>query len=150
MPKVNFYALQQDSDGARLTFACRLAQKAFSLGHKIHIQTASPQQSMQLDDLLWTASPASFLPHSLLDASNLTDANSSPTQAHEAITIGIQAPTQERQDVLINLSEKIDDCHANYAVINEIVLADPGSLKLGREHYRFYQSQQYSLQSHKI
>lgn len=50
-------------------FVCRLTEKAYTLGHRIYIQTESDQQSKLLDDLLWQYEASSFIPHITLDDS---------------------------------------------------------------------------------
>ena len=54
MTQVDFYVLKDDSALNRVQFACRLADKAYRLGHRVYIHTESAQQTRQLDDLLWT------------------------------------------------------------------------------------------------
>jgi len=141
VPKVSFYALQQLEGPARLHFACRLAEKAYSLGHCVHIHTESAEQARQIDELLWQANPESFLPHRLLEDKQ---------QADEDITIGVLPPDPSIDDVLINLAEQACVFYHQFKRINEIILADQDSLQLGRERYRYYKSQGCELENHKI
>ena len=66
MTKVDFYLVDEPGEPALLRFACRLTQKIFSLGHQIHIHAESGRQARQLDELLWSFSDLSFLPHRLV------------------------------------------------------------------------------------
>ncbi|MEZ5578324.1 MAG: DNA polymerase III subunit chi [Candidatus Competibacteraceae bacterium] len=43
--------------------ACRLADKAYGLGHTVYLFTASEARAAALDDLLWTFRQDSFVPH---------------------------------------------------------------------------------------
>ena len=63
MTQVDFYVLKDDSALHRVQFACRLADKAYRLGHRVYIHTESAEQTRQLDDLLWTFQQNSFVPH---------------------------------------------------------------------------------------
>jgi len=141
LPKVSFYALKQHENAARLQFACRLTEKAYSLGHSVHIHTESVEQARQVDELLWQFSPESFLPHCLVE-------DHSP--ATEKISIGMGPPEEAINDVLINLDQKLCGFHSQFARVNEIVLADQHSLEQGRERYRYYKSQACELENHKI
>ena len=61
MAQINFYSLTQGDAESRLEVACRLAEKAFGLGHKIFIQVNDEQQRRQLDELLWRFKANSFI-----------------------------------------------------------------------------------------
>ena len=63
MTQVDFYILGSDSDDARLKLACRIAEKAMKLDNHVYIHVETPAQGQQLDDLLWTFSQGSFVPH---------------------------------------------------------------------------------------
>src|SRR5688572_11838026 len=60
MSRVDFYVLSADAPDARLRYACRLAERAVEQGCQVYIQTPDVQR---LDDMLWTFSDGSFLPH---------------------------------------------------------------------------------------
>ncbi|MEX0618392.1 MAG: DNA polymerase III subunit chi [Pseudohongiellaceae bacterium] len=142
MSKVNFYALKDQREDARLVFACRLAEKASSLGHKIHIHTDTQEEARRLDDLLWQFRPESFLPHQLLTESG--------PDGPVLITIGHQTDTLPPAEVLINLSSTGASFSDQFAIINEIVLGDDASLRAGRESYRVYRDAGHELTSHRI
>ena len=66
MPKVDFYSLQQSDEQARLFFACRLTEKVLGQKLKIYIHTDSESAAQEMDDLLWSFKPESFIPHTLV------------------------------------------------------------------------------------
>ncbi|MCH7817178.1 MAG: DNA polymerase III subunit chi [Proteobacteria bacterium] len=141
MTLVNFYTLSAKEDGARLQFACRLTEKARSLGHDVFILTDSPAQAKILDDMLWQFKAISFIPHALADGH---------TESTEAVIIGPELPDKNNDDVIINLSGRVCEAHQRFARINEILTADDDSLVQGRKHYRYYQAQGYRLETHKL
>ena len=136
MTRVSFYALSTNSEESRRLFACRLAEKAFSMGHQIFIQVESIAQAKEVDDLLWSFRPNSFVPHS-----------SDPEQK-VAVQIGVEA--NQHDDILINLTNSPNIQHENFKHINEILTSDEESLKQGRNSYRFYQTAGYKPETHKI
>ena len=64
MTKVDFYLLGAGHNSHAL-FACRLAEKVWRLGHRVYLLAADPPAANELDDLLWTFSQGSFVPHAL-------------------------------------------------------------------------------------
>ena len=68
MTQVNFYALSSPDQESRRQFACRLAEKAAQLGHRVFIQVDSAEQAAAMDTLLWQFKPSSFVPHALAES----------------------------------------------------------------------------------
>ena len=137
MTQISFYSLAKGNDDTRLQVACRLAEKAFSLGHKIFIQVEDPQQKRKLDNLLWHFKASSFVPH------GINDDDSEPAEI--GLSVG-----PSHQDVLINLSSKHCEQYEQFNRINEIVGPDQESLANGRQSYRYYHSQGFKPETHKI
>lgn len=133
MVQVNFYSLgkQHDEQDGPLLAACRIADKAHSLGHQVYIWVANSSQGERLDSLLWSFRPSSFLPHRI-------DSNDEFQQA-EPILIGFGCPNADQASVLINLSGSMPSPLEAFNRINEIVGPDESSLIAGRQRYRHYQ-----------
>ncbi len=142
MTQVNFYSLKSADSHSRLVFACRLAEKARSLGHDVYIQTESEQQTQTMDDLLWQFNPASFLPHSL--------AASASDEEQEKITVGAESFASKHCDVVINLDKEPCSKPQQYTKINEIIIQDEAVLQQGRARFRFYQQQGYKPETFKL
>lgn len=140
MTQVNFYTLSSEDSQSRYQFACRLAEKAVALGHRVLIHADTSEQARQLDDLLWQFKPVSFLPHGL--ANN--------TESDEPVLISTGPYPGTMNDVLINLSESACQQPQQFQRINEILNADPEVLQAGRNSYRFYQSQGCQPETHKL
>lgn len=141
MPQISFYHLTNPEPDSRLQFACRLAEKARRLGHRLFLQAADKQEAERLSDLLWAFKPAAFLPHSLLADNADGDCD---------IAVGMQRQLQFHSDVLINLSGQPCHSHEQFQRINEIICQDQDILAAGRNCYRYYQSQGYQPETHKL
>lgn len=142
MAQINFYALSDsryENEEDRLTFVCRIADKAYGLGHGIYILTASEAQSRQLDSLLWEFKPSSFLPHQISDQ----------FEQHK-ICINHHEPSQTFTDVVINLSQIAVTSPHRLVRLNELVGPDNASLQAGRDHFRTYKAQGLEIETHKI
>ena len=143
-PSVSFYALNQSDPDSAILFACRLAEKAHQLHHKVHVHTASSQLANRLDELLWQFKTESFLPHVNIDD------DQKKSQSDCKITIGSGANEPVNSDVLINLASEVWDCHRQFSDIRDIVSADDISREHGRQRYRYYQKQGYDIETIKL
>ncbi|MBL6904688.1 DNA polymerase III subunit chi [Gammaproteobacteria bacterium] len=141
MTQVNFYTLPSPELQSRLQFVCRLTEKAYSLGHRIHILTDSQQQSKALDDMLWQYSASSFLPHCSLDSGG---------DNGEPVTLGTELAAATHADVLINLSTQPCASEGQFSRINEVISADNESLEQGRFRYRFYKEKAMQIETFKL
>ncbi|MFT4862476.1 MAG: DNA polymerase-3 subunit chi [Pseudohongiellaceae bacterium] len=142
MAQINFYALAEDKIGnvdERLTLVCRIADKAYGLGHRIYIFAASEAQALRLDSLLWDFKASSFLPHEL-----------SADTDQSKICISHVEPGPLFTEVVINLSEKAITSPARLVRLNELVGPDNASLQAGREHFRTYKAQGLEIETHRI
>ncbi|MCC7258879.1 MAG: DNA polymerase III subunit chi [Gammaproteobacteria bacterium] len=138
--RVDFYIVTAADDAARLRFACRLAEKAYHLGHRVHLQAASPAEAGRLDELLWTFRQGSFVPHEIATGAAVTE---SP------VTIGHGEGTCSGVDLLINLVDgpPASDCTR----LAEVIAADDmPAREHGRERYRHYRGLGCELATHEI
>jgi DNA polymerase-3 subunit chi len=137
MPQVDFYILPDTGAEPRLLFACRLAEKAYRLGHAVHMHTADAAQAQALDDLLWRFQATSFVPHALAQSG-----------AAAPVQIGCDAGAGGSGAVLINLALQVPAFFANFSRVSEIVVQMPEVLQSTRSAWRFYQQQGCALERH--
>ena len=139
MTQIDFYVLPDAVPRGRALFTCKLAEKAFGLGHRVFIQTASENEARELDALMWTFHDRSFLPHCL-----------SGEDPQAPVHIGCsQEPAGEFQ-LLINLSAEIPRFFSRFERVAEVVNADATLRERGRERFRFYKDRGYPLETHKL
>lgn len=143
MTRVDFYVLE-NADGDRLTFACRLVEKAFLAGHRVHVAAASPDEAGQVDNLLWTFRPGSFIPHCIATRRPADEPLATP------VTISNAADAVDQPDALINLSGVPPREPSRFRRVAEIVAPDPASREAARERYRKYRALGCELHSHTI
>jgi DNA polymerase III subunit chi len=144
-PQVDFYVLSGSDDRARLRFACRLVEKAWLLRHRIRVQL-DPGEIEAFDQLLWTFSDRSFLPHRRAGAPD-----DAPATAPPAVVIadGAEADSADG-DVLVNLASREPAAPGNWSRIAEVVDADAGRRKFGRERYRAYREHGLTPATHEM
>lgn len=139
MTLVGFYVVQSAAPGERLRVAARLTDKAFQRGHRIFINASDEAQANELDDLLWSFRPASFLPHAL--------------HGHEdsaAIAIGWGQDPGTHDDLLINLQLEIPPFFSRFQRVAEVVTQEPSSLGALRQSWKFYKERGYQLEKHDL
>ena len=139
MTRVDFYILQDGAAADRLRFVCRLTEKAWRAGHQVFVQTATREQAMQLDELLWTFRAGSFVPHALTTATD-----------EVPIVIGERNRPNSAHDLLVNLTNAPPDAFRDYQRVAEIIDQDEDNKKAGRERFRFYKDNGCELETHTI
>jgi DNA polymerase-3 subunit chi len=142
--QVDFYILPNDSADARLLLACRIADKALEQSQHVLINTDSAAESARLDDLLWTFSQGSFIPHRVIE----TGGNG---EFAEPVLIGCGiAPEAEDWHVLINLGRDVPEFFSRYQRVAELVDGNEQRRELGRRRFRFYRDRGYELNTHRM
>ncbi len=156
MTRVDFYIVAGTT--ASPLIACRLAEKAYQRGHRVHIHASDPDQARQVDELLWTFRAGSFVPHRLTG-------RETPAAEPVPVTIGCEAgdgpgsgaepdaaigPDIGPGDVLINLDSSVPLFFSRFERVAEIVAGDEQARAEGRERYRFYRERGYHLDTHTL
>ncbi len=143
MTKVDFYISKQPRSGNRHMIACRLADKAYKLGHQVYVHANNPQEAKMLDDLLWTFRDGSFIPHALASTSN-----------DDPVVVGFETSADACpatcNDVLINLALEVPCFFSRFDRVAEIVDQDEESRASARTRYRYYQDRGYQLNNHDL
>ena len=131
-PRIDFYVLQEQSPGGRFKLACRIVEKAYRLGHRVYVRTGNSDDTNVLDDLLWTFSQNSFVPHQL---SAESDSRESP------VVVGEHPPVAEGTDVVISVADDPVSNFTAYPRIVEIVGYEDDEKASGRNRFRYYREQ---------
>lgn len=140
--RIDFYVLSEDLPDARERLSCRLAEKAWKLGHRVYVHAGSTAQAAAIDDLLWTFRDGSFVPHARA---------SDRSEPAPPVLIGSsgEAPP-DAADVLINLDNEVPDFYTRFARIAEIVEPLEPARAAGRARFRFYREHGFEPQSHNV
>lgn len=146
MTQVDFYILQANNTANREQFACRIAEKAYRLGHSVYVHTRDAQQAKKMDQLLWTFNQGSFVPHAI-------EGDSPDPKA--PILIGHSPELQDHshineREVLINLAQDIPLFFSSFKRVAEVIDQQQENKVSGRERYRFYRDRGYTLKDHSI
>jgi DNA polymerase III subunit chi len=139
-PRVDFYHLRHGGIEHLLRFSCRLTEKAWKTGHRVFLYTGDETTARRLDDLLWSYSDSSFLPHCR---------QGNADEADSAVLVGHRL-TDADHDLLINLSGQMPPLPGAFRRIAEIIDETPATLESGRQRYAAYKQRELPLNYHEI
>jgi len=141
MTRVDFYILEDESPATRQVYACRVAEKAYQQGRRVYLHVPDGRAAEQMDALLWTFRPGSFVPHARIEQ----DADEQ-TPVH----IGSAAEPGHHHDVLINLGDDVPLFFSRFERVAEVVAGDAQQKARARDRFRFYRERGYELKTHNV
>ena len=142
MTQVDFYLLGSGGERREL-FACRLVEKAWRLGHRVYLLAPDPATAAELDELLWTFSQGSFVPHGL-------HAGEPPANDDQPVLIGHGEPPAGFDDVLVSLAGEVPAWFSRFARVAELVGSDEPAKIQARERFRFYREHGAAPATHNL
>ncbi len=138
--EIAFYVLDDPSEREVLTLACRVVDKAFRSGRRVFVRAADAEQARALDDLLWTFSQGSFVPHSTDEAA-----------ADEPVIIGHRLPLAgDRWDTIVNLHSEPLPAAFHHLKIADIIGAGDRGRREARQRFRHYRDLGVEPQTHRL
>ena len=139
--RIDFYVLEANATNGRLRLACKIIDRAYRSGHSVYLRTRDDQESDLLDDLLWTFSQSSFIPHVRNnDNSDLT----------APVRIGHHPPQSGSAEVVVSVADQPVEDYSNFVRIAEVVGFDEIDKHSGRSRFKFYRDQGLELETHRI
>jgi DNA polymerase-3 subunit chi len=141
-PRVDFYVSAEAGETVRLRLACRVAEKAYLARQRVLVWSEDAALLARLDELLWTFSDGSFVPHD-----HVTQPGA-PCEAPVALTTGPMPA--EPAEVLINLGQAVPPFSGQFARVAEFLDARPEVRGAGRERFKSYRAQGIEPQTHNV
>jgi len=141
--KVDFYVLSATDRRSRLTTACRLVEKAYEQGLRVAVRTSATAETVEVDELMWTFSDRSFVPHGVWPAEP-DFATATPV----LITSG--ALPDSHRDVLVNLGPDLPAEFAAFARVCEVVAGDDEAKRRARLRWRGYKEAGLAPETHNL
>ena len=145
-PRIDFYLLEEPAGVACDVTACRIAEKAWLQGHRVHLHVDSPESARRLDDLLWTWRDESFVPHAVCGGAD------EPAGADGGlpVTIGWGMLPGFAADVLLNLDSRVPEGFDRFARVAEFVGGAESARAAGRERFRRYRAHGFEPGTHRL
>ncbi len=126
----------------RMAYCCRLLRKAVGGNARI-VVTGLPDTLAHLDKLLWTFSPADFVPHCLLDSDAQMVAASPVIFANSIQSV-------PHQQVLINLGQHVPEGFERFERVIEVVGLDDEDRSLARGRWKHYTERGHAITRHDL
>lgn len=138
--QVMFYLLEQDKKAENsanenqdkqylsLLHSCFQAAHFYRQSQRVFIFCQNQEQAHQVDELLWSFEPDSFVPHNLVNEGQKNGA---------VVEISWQAPTN-RRPVLINLTSTVPNFAHQFSQIIDFVPSDEHLKQNARERFKMY------------
>ncbi len=141
-PRVDFYLLERTEPQAVLHFACRLIRKLQQQQKGAFIWAESPAQASALDDLLWTFSDESFIPHLVV--------HSSSPNRQAPVHISTELAHSSTFEIVLSLNQQQGTTLPSTPRIAEIISADKNIKQLSRKRYAQYRDKDFKIEVHPI
>ena len=141
--EVSFYLLDRAINQGKLILACRLANKAYRLGHSVYIHAPNDEISAILNKLLWTFNQSSFVPHG-----HLTELDSG--NSNFPVVIGEQQPPESWNNVLISLLDDVPQYYSSFKKVIESVDCDEQDKARARKRFKVYRRQGHQPSTHHL
>ncbi len=139
MTQIYFYSGSND----KLKTACRLCAKAVQQEMRVMVYTPDVALIEQLDALLWTFSPTSFVPHcGIHDDEQLIHVT--------PVILSDRVQTDDHFDVLLNLHHQHPPSFDQFKRLIEIAGVSHEDKLVARERYRFYKDAGYEIQHYHL
>lgn len=133
MTRIDFHTNIPD----KLSYACRLARKAYAAGGKLVLLTEDGAQAVQLNEALWSISETDFLPHVMA---------ADPLAAQTPIIVtDSDEGDLPHGDMLVNLTRRTPANVDRFNRVFEIISTDEDDAAAGRKRYVAYKQQSYPL-----
>jgi DNA polymerase-3 subunit chi len=133
MTRIDFHTNIPD----KLSYACRLARKAYAARAKVVLLADSPAQAAELNEALWTLSGVDFVPH-VMAGDPLAPETPVIVTADEAVPL-------PHADMLINLTRRTPAGFERFVRMFEIISTDEEDAAAGRKRYVAYKRQDHPL-----
>jgi len=149
MPQTDLYLIQGNAFSDIVNFCCRLTEKAYLLGHKVHIQTEENYQNEAINEALWSFKEQSFIPHTVIGdggdyyKDQYGDQDDNSASQSYPVTIGALAPHAQKndapkkdKDLLVCLGTQLPKQHDEHNRISIIVPNNTEAIESARTTYR--------------
>ena len=139
MTRIDFYVQNQANQIAHERLICKITEKAWQNQHEIFLLCSNTEQVDRLDELLWTFSATSFIPHS-------------PTYDGDgrAVILSPERKTLRNYEVLINLTADVPEHAGKFIRVIESTGYNEAMREDARKKYKYYKDRGYPIFTHEI
>ncbi len=139
MPQIDFYIVDNSSPDGWLRYACKIIEKAYTLGMHVHIRTIDESMTNKMDDLLWIFRDQSFIPHQHTCTENELC----------AVTLN-HSDLPNKRELLVNLAPDVPDFYQQFERVVEVIGDIEMMKQNGRERFKIYKENGESPTHHQV
>lgn len=133
MTRIDFHTNIAD----KVSYACRLARKAYGAGGKLVVLAADDAQAAAVDDGLWTVGDTDFLPHAMAGGELAAQSPIIVTASLDGVL--------PHYEMLVNLTRATPQELDRFQRVFEIIAVDEDDAAAGRKRYVSYKQLSYPL-----
>jgi DNA polymerase-3 subunit chi len=137
--RIDFYVQKQISQTTHEHLICKITEKAWQNQHEIFLLCTNTEQVNRLDELLWTFSSTSFIPHS-----------STCDDGGQAVILSTEKKTLKNYEILINLTHDVPEYAGKFSRVIESTGYNEAMRENARKKYKYYKDRGYPLFTHEI
>lgn len=141
LPRVDFYVIEETAAPARLKLACRIAEKAYLASQQTLIWHTDRKELEMLDELLWTFTDGSFVPHEWLSADAAPEA---------PVLLSTASRPAGPVDMTINLAGELPPFLQLTRRVAEIIDGDETRRRAGRARFKAYRELGIEPMTHQL
>jgi DNA polymerase III subunit chi len=128
--------------GHKLEYGCRLLRKVYVSGANV-VVTAEAEVLAELDELLWSFSPADFVPHCRSGALE----NGLPGIS---VLFAESLSASSQHAVLVNLGQNTPDGFERFERVIEVVTQADDDRLTARSRWKYYSDRGYAVRLHDL
>lgn len=141
MTRIDFYVQNQASQTAYERLICKITEKAWQNQHEIFLLCSNTEQLDRFDELLWTFSATSFIPHS-----PICDGDGDG----KVVLLSSEKKTLRNYQVLINLTTDVPEHAGKFIRVIESTGYNEAMREDARKKYKYYKDRGYPIFTHEI
>lgn len=143
MTRIDFYVQNQANQIAYERLICKITEKAWQNQHEIFLLCSNTEQLNRFDELLWTFSATSFIPHSpICDGDGDGDG--------KVVILSSERKTLRNHEVLINLTTDVPEHAGKFIRVIESTGYNEAMREDARKKYKYYKDRGYPIFTHEI
>ena len=139
MTRIDFYVQNQANQIAYERLICKITEKAWQNQHAIFLLCSNTEQVDRFDELLWTFSETSFIPHS-----PICDGDG------KVVILSSERKTLRNHEVLINLTTDVPEHAGKFIRVIESTGYNEAMREDARKKYKYYKDRGYPIFTHEI
>ena len=147
MTRIDFYVQNRANQIAHEHLICKITEKAWQNQHAIFLLCSNTEQVDRFDELLWTFSETSFIPHSpICDGDGDSDSDSD----RKVVILSSERKTLRNYEVLINLTTDVPEHAGKFVRVIESTGYNEAMREDARKKYKYYKDRGYPIFTHEI